>query len=63
LSQCGHFADKGGGGHFFAILCGRLLWTAPSEKSSRWGTKHFWETSVVGTLEPILRMSGRTGNG
>jgi len=27
LSQCGHFADKGegGGGQFFAILCGRLL--------------------------------------
>jgi len=29
LSQCGHFSDKGGGGQFFAILCGRLLWTAP----------------------------------
>jgi len=22
-------ADKRGGGQFFAILCGRLLWTAP----------------------------------
>jgi len=22
-------ADKRGGGRFFAILCGRLLWTAP----------------------------------
>jgi len=29
LSQCGHFADKEGGGQFFAILCERLLWTAP----------------------------------
>jgi len=29
LSQCGHFADKGEGGQFFTILCGRLLWTAP----------------------------------
>jgi len=28
LSQCGHFADKEGGGQFFAILCGRPLWTA-----------------------------------
>jgi len=27
--QCGHFSDKGEGGQFFAILCGRLLWTAP----------------------------------
>jgi len=27
LIQCGHFADKGG--QFFAILCGRLLCTAP----------------------------------
>jgi len=23
------FAEKGGGGQFFAILCWRLLWTAP----------------------------------
>jgi len=29
LKQCGHFADKGGRDQFFAILCGRLLWTAP----------------------------------
>jgi len=29
LSQCGHFVDKGRGGQIFAILCGRLLWTAP----------------------------------
>jgi len=29
LRQCGHFADKGRGGQFFAILCGRLLWTGP----------------------------------
>jgi len=29
LSQCGQFVDKEGGGQFFAILCGRLLWTAP----------------------------------
>jgi len=28
LSQCGHFAEKGGGDLCFAILCGRLLWTA-----------------------------------
>jgi len=28
LSQCGHFVDKGGGGQFFAFLCGRPLWTA-----------------------------------
>jgi len=27
LSQCRHFVDKGEGGQFFAILCGRLLWT------------------------------------
>jgi len=26
LSQCGHFAGKEG--QFFAMLCGRLLWTA-----------------------------------
>jgi len=26
LSQCGHFADKGEGNQFFAILWGRLLW-------------------------------------
>jgi len=32
LSQCGHFSDKGGEGQFFAILCGRLLWTAPNGK-------------------------------
>jgi len=30
LSQCGHFADKRGS-QFFAILCGRLLWTAPDQ--------------------------------
>jgi len=30
LSQCGHFADKEGGGQFLAILCGRPLWTAPN---------------------------------
>jgi len=29
LSQCGHFVDKGEG-VIFAILCGRLLWTAPN---------------------------------
>jgi len=29
LSQFGHFADKGEWGQFFAILCGRLLWSAP----------------------------------
>jgi len=29
LNQCGYFADKGRGRQFFAILCGRLLWTAP----------------------------------
>jgi len=29
LSQCEHFSDKEGGSHFFAILCGRPLWTAP----------------------------------
>jgi len=28
LTQCVHFADKGERGQFFAILCGRLLWTA-----------------------------------
>jgi len=27
LSQFGHFADKGD--QFFAVLCGRPLWTAP----------------------------------
>jgi len=32
LSQCGYFADKEGGGQFFAILCGRLFWTAPYSK-------------------------------
>jgi len=30
LSRCGHFANKEGGGQFFAILCGRLLRTAPN---------------------------------
>jgi len=29
LSQYGHFSNKGGGDKFFAILCGRPLWTAP----------------------------------
>jgi len=29
VSQCGHFADKGGEGQFFAILCVRSLWMAP----------------------------------
>jgi len=24
------FCKQEGGGHFFAILCGRLLWTAPN---------------------------------
>jgi len=33
LSQCGHFAYKRGGGQFFAILCGRLFWTAPKFSS------------------------------
>jgi len=28
--QCGHFSDKGEGGHIFTILCGRPLWTAPN---------------------------------
>jgi len=32
LSQCGHFSDKGEEGQFLAILCGRLLWTAPYEE-------------------------------
>jgi len=29
LSQRGHFADKGEGGQFFAILCGRLFLDGP----------------------------------
>jgi len=29
LNQCGHFVNKNGGGQFFAILCGHLLWTVP----------------------------------
>jgi len=33
LSQCGHFADKCEGDQFFAILCGRPLWTAPSDNN------------------------------
>jgi len=32
LCQCGYFADKGGGDYFFAILCGRPIWTAPNNK-------------------------------
>jgi len=32
LSQFGHFADKGEGNQFFAILYGYLLWTAPYRK-------------------------------
>jgi len=28
VSQCGQFAEKGMGGLFFVILCGRPLWTA-----------------------------------
>jgi len=31
LSQCGHFADKGG--QFFAILCGRLFMDGPFPRS------------------------------
>jgi len=34
LSKCGHLADKGGG-QFFAILCGRLLWTAPNHGTAQ----------------------------
>jgi len=29
LSQCRNFADKGERDQFFAILCGRPLWTFP----------------------------------
>jgi len=25
------FCEQGGGGQYFAIFCGRLLWTAPKE--------------------------------
>jgi len=32
LSQCGNFVDKKEGVKFFAILCGRILWTAPNVK-------------------------------
>jgi len=35
LSQCGHFTDKGGS-QFFAIVCGRLLWTAPKKHVNSW---------------------------
>jgi len=31
LSQYGHFENKGGRDDFFAILCGRPLWTAPND--------------------------------
>jgi len=33
-SHCGHFVNKEGGGLFFAILCGRRLWTAPKTLQS-----------------------------
>jgi len=32
--------DKGGGSQFFAILCERLLWTAP--KNSQLQLKIYW---------------------
>jgi len=38
LSQCEHFEDKEGGGQFFAILCGRLLWMA--SKTTRDKRRH-----------------------
>jgi len=28
------FGQRGGGSQFFAILCGRILWTAPIANSS-----------------------------
>jgi len=31
LSQCGHFTTRVKGDQFFAILCGRVLWTAQNE--------------------------------
>jgi len=33
--RCWASADKGGGDQVFAILCGRLLWTAPYNTVSR----------------------------
>jgi len=29
VESCEHFVDKKGRVHFFSILCGRLIWTAP----------------------------------
>jgi len=29
VKKCGHFATKGREVNFFAILCGRILWTIP----------------------------------
>jgi len=40
LSQCGHFADKGERGQFFAILCGRLLCMAPNNEQVSDVLKH-----------------------
>jgi len=33
VAPVGHFADEEGGGQFFSIMCGRLLWTAPCKET------------------------------
>jgi len=35
LRKCEHFAVKGKGNQFFAILCRRLLWTVPNTNISQ----------------------------
>jgi len=50
LSQCGRFADKEGWGQFFAILCGRLLWTAPKII----GYKVIWLHCIHSMVVPAL---------
>jgi len=52
VSQCGHFADNGGGGQFFVILCERLLWTAPYKYQVRYQTE--FRKNNTFSIEPYV---------
>jgi len=56
IKQCGHFANRGS--QFFAILCGRLLWTAPNRKIFGAAPQHatfcyiaFFNTKIVKSID------------
>jgi len=48
LSQCGHFADKGGRGSskFFAILCVRPLWRPHTMNWQQQFFLFFWDMAL-----------------